>query len=175
VGRFYSELGYNKENIMTASKLFLASLVLAAGFATSAAAQQDPDTGGNLNRCWGEVARQTAQYQSTTQDDTEIVERGGGMGTHSRSTTAANKVGGFTNTTTNELPFDLTFNELNADGNHSRLGVANATRGAPHNAEPGDGGNGQHAINNGQLVGSFDPTTGQALEDGQLFECSVAP
>jgi hypothetical protein len=83
------------------------------------------------------------------------------MGAHSRSTQAANTVGGFAS---DENAFGITFN---TDG--GRQGVGNVSKGQPHNAHPGDGGNGQHAINNSSdtvngigFTTLLDPVTGQA-------------
>jgi hypothetical protein len=151
---------------MTASRLFLASVILAAGFATAAQAQvtQDPDTGGNLNHCWGDIASQTAKLESPNPTS-----KGGGMGQHSRSSQAADINGGFAATD------DLTGNQLNIEfntkvdgGNAGREGVGNVSRGAPHSTHPGDGGNGQHAINNGQFAAALDPTTGQFTPNAPL-------
>ena len=61
---------------------------------------------------------------------------GGGMGAHSRSQTAADNVGGFANSTN---PFGQ--DQPRAWG---------TCREASHTGLPGDGGNGQHAVNNGQ-------------------------
>jgi hypothetical protein len=83
------------------------------------------------------------------------------MGAHSRSTQAANTVGGFAS---DDNAFGITFN---TDG--GRQGVGNVSKGQPHNAHPGDGGNGQHAINNSSdtvngigFTTLLDPVTGQA-------------
>ena len=135
---------------MTASWRMLSgacAVALGAGLTTAAWAQQDPNLGGQLNKCWGQVASQTAKL------DTPEGTSGGGMGQHSRSTQAADKNGGFANSNNG---FEITFN---VDG--GRLGVGNATRGEPHNAEPGDGGNGQHAINNATLAETLNPVTGE--------------
>lgn len=126
-----------------------------AGWAAVATAQttpgsQDPSTTGQLNKCWGEAASGTAQLE--TPDDTN----GGAMGQHSRSTTAANKNGGFAS---DDNAAGITFNEENEDGNHGRNGVGNQTRDF-HDTEPGDGGQGVHAINNVNASRFFDPVTG---------------
>jgi hypothetical protein len=121
-----------------------------------AMAQQDPSTGGQLNKCWGKIASATAQL---TVNDPNI--KGGAMGAHVRSSQGADRVGGFASTT-NDFP--VNFNE---DG--GRLGVGGATRSFPHFEEPGDGGIGQHAINNGVgdnglgLANTFDPVTGNRI------------
>lgn len=131
---------------------------------------QDPAVGGQLNQCWGDAASQTAKL--STPDGTS----GGGMGQHSRSTTAADINGGFASSDT---PF-----QFNADpgqeGGNGRLGVGNATRSDPHNVQPGDGGNGQHGINNidfsnpdpGTGFPGIDPVTGQFGSENPLQPCS---
>jgi hypothetical protein len=138
------------------------------GIAGTACAQQDPNTGGQLNQCWGQIASQTAKL------DTPEGTSGGGMGQHSRSTQAANNNGGFAANNEEFGPNGFGI-EFNTDG--GRLGVGNATRGAPHFAEPGDGGNGQHAINTGSDVENglglstvLDPVTGDFLADGEVVE-----
>jgi hypothetical protein len=118
--------------------------VLAGATGVMAQAVNDPSVGGQLNQCWGQVASQLAKVG--TPDGTS----GGGMGQHSRSTQAADTNGGFANS---DNAFGITFN---VDG--GRTGVGNVSKGAPHNANPGDGGNGQHAINN-----SSDTTNGLGL------------
>jgi len=136
-----------------------AVVVLSVGLAGTAGAgnPQDPGTGGQLNKCWGDITQQQAKLP--TPEGTH----GGARGQHTRSTTAANKNGGFASS---DNALGITFNELNTDGNHGRAGVGNATRGAIHNAQPGDGGNGQHAINNGNdglgFSNQLNPTTGEA-------------
>jgi hypothetical protein len=147
-------------------KMLSATLVLGAGLgmATEAWAQspQDPGTGGQLNECWGQVASQTAQLD--TPDGTS----GGGMGQHSRSTQAANTNGGFASDA-NE--FGIEFNVKEEGGNAGRDGVGNVSDGPPHNTHPGDGGNGQHAINNGGLAAVLDPVDGQGT--GETINCDV--
>src|SRR4051794_6747493 len=151
----------------TKTKLFSASLILAASLMTAGGAQaagkaisqadlatNTSETGGNLNRCWGKIASELAHQ--------------GGLGIHTRSTTAANNVGGFTASEgdiTNG--FGITFNELNADGNHSRAGVGNTSKGlnSPHTVAPGDGGNGAHAITNAGLADIINPQTGVLFDD----------
>jgi hypothetical protein len=131
------------------------ALGLCFGLATAASAAEPQD-----NRCWGEVASQLAQAESA--DGLT----GGGMGLHSRSETAANINGGFANSAN---PFGQ---------NQPRAGVGNVSAGPPHNTHPSDGGNGQHAANNGegftQLVNAVtgDPVAadGSNLE---TFECST--
>jgi hypothetical protein len=156
---------------MTAPWRMLSGVSAAAfclGIAGTAWAQQDPNTGGQLNQCWGQVASQTAKL------DTPEGTSGGGMGQHSRSTQAANTNGGFASDSNG---FGITFNVKEDGGDAGRAGVGNATRGSPHFAEPGDGGNGQHAINNGSdlenglgLSTVLDPVTGQFLPEGEVVE-----
>ena len=77
------------------------------------------------------------------------------MGAHSRSQTAADNVGGFANSTN---PFGQ---------DQPRAGVGNVSGGFPHGVAPGDGGNGQHAVNNGQGFSTvIDPVTGEAIPTG---------
>jgi hypothetical protein len=120
---------------------------------------QDPSIGGQLNQCWGVVASQLAQLDGAT---------GGGMGSHSRSTTAANNVGGFASSNN---AFNITLNSLNSDGNHGREGVGNVSAGPLHNTPTGDGGNGQHAINNANLTARLDPVTGLPGTGVPLLSC----
>ena len=118
--------------------------------------QQDPAVTGQLNQAWGQTASKTAKL------DTPEETNGGGMGQHSRSTTAANNNGGFAS---NDNAFGITFNVKDDDGNAGRQGVGNvsADAQAPHHTAPGDGGNGQHAINNGGTFASLlNPVTGEA-------------
>jgi hypothetical protein len=88
------------------------------------------------------------------------------MGSHSRSTTAADINGGFADSTDGGGP---TFNELNDEGNHGRDGVGNVSD--DDHAHPGDGGNGVHAESNGALAEVFDPVDGQG--DGEAITCDV--
>jgi hypothetical protein len=140
-----------------------AAVALGVSLTGAASAQQDPSVGGQLNQCWGQVASQTAKLE--TPDGT----KGGGMGQHARSTQAADQNGGFANS---DNGFGITFNVKEDGGNAGRAGVGNATRGSPHFAEPGDGGNGQHAINNSSddvnglgLSNTLNPVTGQFTTD----------
>jgi hypothetical protein len=93
------------------------AVALGVGLATTGWAaqvervQQDPAVHGNLNKCWGKVASQTAKLGR----DDDIP--GGGLGSHSRSTQAANNVGGFANS---DNGFGIQFN---VDG--GRKGVGN--------------------------------------------------
>jgi hypothetical protein len=152
----------------------MSAIVLGLGLATStwAASPQDPKQGGQLNECWGQVASQTAKLD--TPDGTS----GGGMGQHVRSTQAADINGGFAS----DNGFGITFNVKEDGGNAGRLGVGNATRSAPHFDEPGDGGNGQHAINNGSdsdnglgLSNVLDPVTGQFTAEPVELTCDLVP
>ena len=82
------------------------------------------------------------------------------MGSHSRSTTAANNNGGFAS---DDNDFGITFNVRDSDEtNNGRDGVGNVSKGPNHNAHPGDGGNGTHATNNVGLSSVIDPVTGEA-------------
>jgi hypothetical protein len=116
---------------------------------------QDPSKGGQLNRCWGSIASQVAQL-----DTSNVDANGGGMGVHSRAAAGQGSTFG------DNVPFGTPFNSLNAEGNHGRTGVGNVSAGAPHNTHPGDGGNGQHAINNSNsddglgFSNLIDPLTG---------------
>jgi hypothetical protein len=153
-----------------------AAVAMVLGFAspTWAQATNTPETGGQLNQCWGQVASQTAKLD--TPDGTS----GGGMGQHSRSTQAANNNGGFTanNEESGVNGFGITFNVFDEeDGNAGRDGVGNASAGPNHGVHPGDGGNGQHAINNGSdlengsgLSTILDPVTGDRLSGGEVVE-----
>jgi hypothetical protein len=126
-------------------------------------ATNDPAVGGQLNQCWGKVASQLAQMGR----DDDIP--GGGLGSHSRSTTAANNVGGFAS---DNNDFGITLSQLDPEtGNHGRDGVGNVSAGPIHNTNPGDGGNGQHAINNGNLAAGLDPVDGQGA--GEQIPCEV--
>ena len=125
-----------------------AAVALSVGLAIPASAQDSPQ----LNQCWGQIASQTAKL--ATPDGTS----GGGMGQHARSTQAADRNGGFANS---DNGFEITFNVKQDGGNAGREGVGNATRGEPHNAEPGEGGNGRHAINNANAANTLNPVTGE--------------
>lgn len=116
------------------------------------------------NRLWGEFASATAHLPG-------IDGKGGGMGAHSRSTTAADNVGGFANS---ENIFTITFNEENADGNHARNGAANQTR--VLGFEPKSGGMGQHAVANCQAANNIDPVTGESSGGENAFgACPALP
>jgi hypothetical protein len=119
-----------------------AVLAVCLGLATAgSAAPQD-------NVCWGKTASALAQRS----DDSVA---GGGMGAHSRSETAANNVGGFANSSN---PFGQ---------DQPRAGVGNVSGSFPHGVAPGDGGNGQHAVNNGQGFSTvIDPVTGEPIPTG---------
>ena len=119
----------------------------------SAQAVNDPAVGGQLNREWGAAISQIAKMR----DDSVT---GGGMGAHARSTQAADNVGGFANSNN---AFGITFNEKEEGGNAGRQGVGNVSKNSPHNVHPGDGGNGQHALNNLALTNRLDPVTGEAV------------
>ena len=113
-----------------------------AGFAPSAMAQDNThDTPvPQDNRCWGESASGLAQIEP------------GAMGQHSRSAKA---------------PGDSFADAFGIQ--EPREGVGNVSKNAPHNTDPGDGGNGQHAVNNGTadgFSGLFDPVTGAFIGGG---------
>jgi hypothetical protein len=111
-----------------------------------AASPQDPATGGQNNKCWGQTASELAK-----QSDPSV--NGGGMGAHTRSETAADINGGFANSTN---PFGQ---------DQPRSGVGNVSTDV-HGVHPGDGGNGIHAANNGQVLTAFaNPVTGAAVTD----------
>jgi hypothetical protein len=123
----------------------VSAVAFCLGIAGTAWSQQpqDPNTGGQLNRCWGEVASQIAKLSDDSLN-------GGGMGAHSRSSNSPQ--GGF-------------------GQNEPRDGVGNVSEGFPHGVHPGDGGNGQHAINNGEGFSTVqDPVTGEFVA-GDPLEC----
>ena len=126
-----------------------ASLAIVLSLATSVSGAEPQD-----NRCWGEVASQLAQ--SVDDDGDGAVATGGGMGAHSRSAQGAEQVGGFA--TTGIIP-------------QPRDGVGNVSTDV-HGTAPSDGGNGQHAANNGEfLAPTLDPVDG--LGGGEILECST--
>lgn len=120
-----------------------------------AQATNSPEVGGQLNKEWGNSA-------STLAKDGDSDVTGGGMGAHSRSTKAADINGGFANS---ENAFGITNNVKDGGGNAGRRGVGNVSRGQPHNTHPGDGGNGQHGLNNSALSNVVDPVTGDLAGD----------
>lgn len=149
--------------------IFCAIVGTGAGLATAAASQavNDPSVGGQMNQCWGQIRSQLNQLETAPGT------KGGAGGQHSRSTEAANKNGGFASDSNG---FGITFNVgVDADGDgkidpgsKGRQGVGNVSKGAPHNAHPGDGGNGQHAMNNSNNDGIgfsniLDPVSGEFL------------
>jgi hypothetical protein len=150
---------------MIASKLLVAGISLAAGIAMSGAAQAAPQD----NQCWGKVASGLAQFDSPNKTSDM---KGGSMGMHSKSTQAANINGGFAS---DANAFGITFNTENDDGNHGRQGVGNVSEGFPHNTAPGDGGNGQHAVNNGEVLATVvDPATGTFMGGtGEPINCDL--
>jgi hypothetical protein len=120
---------------------------------------QDPGTTGQGNKDWGKVASNLAQLStegSTAPDGSDA--NGGAMGQHARATTAADNNGGFAHSD-NDL--NIQFNVKDPDGNAGRDGVGNVSRGDFHQSEPGDGGNGTHAVNNAELAGTLNPITGE--------------
>jgi hypothetical protein len=131
-------------------------LCIALGCAGSAYAQSTTPAA-PLNQCWGQVATGLAQYDSPNYDSTTM--NGGSMGMHSRSATAADINGGFATTGFVQQP---------------RSGVGNVSTDV-HGVAPGDGGNGQHAINNGSLSQFIDPVTGTFMRGaGEPIECSLS-
>lgn len=140
------------------------ALLLAGTPGASAQAVNDPLVGGQLNQCWGQIASQVAQL-----DTSGVDANGGGMGIHVRAAAGQGSTFG------ENVPFGTPFNEENPDGNHGRVGVGNVSSGPPHNTAPGDGGNGQHAINNGGFVAILDPLTGFFGSTFGALICSIAP
>jgi hypothetical protein len=138
--------------------------------------ENTPGTGGQLNRCWGEIASQLAQLPMDGIDA-----NGGAMGVHSKDDNAP----------------DATFRDSAFGGtSNNRLGIGNGTadENGPHAVAPGDGGLGQHAINNGSTTTDgqitffqgtplatsgfstiADPRTGGAPDPTISLECSLAP
>lgn len=135
------------------------SLMIGGAGGAAAASPQDPSTGGQLNQCWGQVAAQIAKL-----DTSGVNANGGGMGIHSRAAAGQGETFG------DNPPFGEPFN---TDG--GRTGVGNVSQGFPHNTHPGDGGNGQHAINNGLLSSVFNPLTGAFGSTFQALLCTIAP
>jgi hypothetical protein len=148
---------------MPALRMLSAALALCAGISAAGIAQAQDRPAATSNRCWGEIASGLAQYESP--NVTEEM-NGGSMGMHTRSSAAAIRNGGFNDPTVN--PFGAT---------QPRQGVGNVSRDPDglHHTAPGDGGNGQHAVNNGQLSAVIDPVTGQPMGGaGEPIECSLA-
>jgi hypothetical protein len=176
VGQIFQE---KRRNFMRKGRA-LAVLVSAAaammiGSPALADNAQDPGTTGQGNKDWGKVASNLARLStdgSTAPDGSAA--NGGAMGQHARSTTAANNNGGFANSNC-----FIQLNVKDTDGNAGRDGVGNVTRDV-HNSQPGDGGNGTHAVNNAKLAGVVNPVTcertANGAEDvsGQLLEGTSA-
>lgn len=161
-----------KRNLLCTG-LCTATLLLAATGAMSAGKTQDPGTTGQNNKCWGKIASGLAQYDSPNYDSTTM--SGGGMGMHSRSQTAADKNGGF-NVSSNFFGNHQVDRKNDPTiGNAGRTGVGNVSAGQPHNTAPGDGGNGQHAVNNGEFFTPLvDPVTGTFMGGtGVPIECDL--
>ncbi|MGY1638997.1 hypothetical protein ACI78V_20320 [Geodermatophilus sp. SYSU D00742] len=112
------------------------------------------EVGGQLNREWGGVASNLAQLDTTAEGG-----KGGAMGQHSRATRAADINGGFASS---DNAFGITLSD-NTDGSTGREGVGNVSADTtlPHRTSPGDGGNGQHALNNAELAAVLNPVNGQ--------------
>jgi hypothetical protein len=152
-----------------------AALVVASAGAAAQVERdpQDPNIGGNLNKCWGEVAAAIAQLDVPEQGtvyvnfagETFVFDgNGGAMGLHSRDPN------GQGTTFFDSFP--------NTD---NRAGIGNATgnEAGPHHVEPGDGGLGEHAINNGTsstglgLSNFIDPSTGGFIVEPVELTCSL--
>lgn len=143
--------------------LVSAAAAMMIGSPALADSPQDPGTTGQGNKDWGTVASNLAQLStegSTAPDGSDA--NGGAMGQHSRATTAADNNGGFANS---DNDFGITFNVKDPDGNAGRDGVGNVTRDV-HDSEPGDGGNGTHAVNNAELAGVLNPVNGESTANG---------
>ena len=141
-----------------AAVLVCTAAAMMVGSPALADSPQDPGTPGQGNKDWGKVASNVAQLStegSTAPDGSDA--NGGAMGQHARATTAADNNGGFASI---DNGFGITFNVKDPDGNAGRDGVGNVTRDV-HNSEPGDGGNGTHAVNNAELSGVLNPVTGE--------------
>ena len=137
---------------MRARRTVTVLAVTAAALLVGPTASAEPQD----NRDWGQVASNTAQLDTSESDGT-----GGALGQHSRSTTAADINGGFASS---ENDFGLTNNVRDDDEtNNGRDGVGNVSRDV-HGTDPGDGGNGQHAVNNAELSGTLNPIDGQLTE-----------
>ena len=127
--------------------------VTAAAWMVGPTASAEPSD----NRDWGQVASNLAQLDTEGSDGT-----GGAMGQHSRSTEAADNNGGFASS---ENDLGLTNNVRTDDEtNNGRDGVGNVSRDV-HGTDPGDGGNGQHAVNNAELAEVVNPITGEFTEN----------
>jgi hypothetical protein len=145
-----------------------AAVALGLGLASAAwagqttRAEQDPAVPGNLNKCWGQIASQTAKL------DTPDGTNGGAFGQHSRSTQAANINGGFA-----AGDAGIRFNE---DGGRQGVGNVSADVEQRHNTSPGDGGNGVHAINNAAATAAINPVTGDRVTSPEdVVELSCVP
>jgi hypothetical protein len=130
--------------------------------AQTARVEQDPVVGGQLNQCWGQVASQIAQL-----DTGDVAAKGGGMGIHTRAAAGQGTTFG------DAFGFNL-------DGGRTGVGNVSASVSGPHRVAPGDGGNGQHAINNSNdtvnsTTGGFsniiDPLTGQSGSSVTTLQC----
>ena len=141
------------------------ALVLAGTFGAQAQTvrvEQDPAVGGQLNQCWGQIASQVAQL-----DTSGIAASGGGMGIHTRAAAGQGTT------------FGDAFG-FNTNGGRQGVGNVSADANGPHRSAPGDGGNGQHAINNSNdTVNSttrgfsniIDPLTGQVPSTVTTLQC----
>ena len=143
-----------------------AALALLAGTigaqAQTVRVEQDPAGGGQLNQCWGQIASQVAQL-----DTSGVAASGGGMGIHTRSAAGQGTT------------FGDAFG-FNINGGRQGVGNVSASTNGPHRSAPGDGGNGQHAINNSNDIvnsttGGFsniiDPLTGRLGSTVTTLQC----
>lgn len=141
--------------IKLASASFLVGMAIASdepAFAQSTSTQPSAP----YNQCWGQIASGVAQFDSPNYDSAAM--NGGSMGMHSRSAAAADLNGGFATNGFIQQP---------------RSGVGNVSTDV-HGVAPGDGGNGEHAVNNGLLAQFIDPATGSFTGGaGQPIECSL--
>jgi hypothetical protein len=128
----------------TKTKLFSASLILAASLMTAGGAQA---LGPQDNRCWGEAAASLAQGGP---DGT-----GGTMGDHSKASQSP----------------QTTFRDSVFGGTGKRTGIGNGTSDpeGPHATDMKDGGLAVHAKNNSDFFTDLvDPWTGEVFENPDI-------